>query len=95
MRVGTEPQQVARAGQTELRSVADRLDDAVALVPHDQGWARAFEQERRLLTSVLADGLIALHHIGSTAIPGIVAKPVIDMLAVVSLLGKLCTRCDA
>jgi GrpB-like predicted nucleotidyltransferase (UPF0157 family) len=54
----------------------------IAVVPYDAEWPGRFETERALLESVLAlwlDG--GIHHIGSTAIPGIAAKPIIDMMA--------------
>ena len=55
----------------------------IIVVPHDPAWAGAFEDEAALLRPVFGDNLVAMHHIGSTAIPGIHAKPVIDMLPVV------------
>ena len=52
------------------------------LVPYDPEWPRLFEEERALLERVLAPWLLAgIHHIGSTAIPGVAAKPIIDMMA--------------
>jgi GrpB-like predicted nucleotidyltransferase (UPF0157 family) len=57
-------------------------DQRIALVPYDSAWPRRFEVERALLERVLApwqEG--GIHHVGSTAIPGIAAKPVIDMIA--------------
>jgi GrpB-like predicted nucleotidyltransferase (UPF0157 family) len=56
----------------------------VIVVPHDPRWADAFAAASRELTGALGGNLLAIHHIGSTAIPGIHAKPVIDMLAVVA-----------
>jgi GrpB-like predicted nucleotidyltransferase (UPF0157 family) len=57
-------------------------DTSVVLVAYDAGWPRAFEEERRLLEQVLAPWLEGgIHHVGSTAIPGVSAKPIIDMLA--------------
>ena len=54
----------------------------VAVVPYDADWPRRFAAERRLLERVLAPWLDgSVHHVGSTAIPGIAAKPVIDMVA--------------
>lgn len=54
------------------------------VVPHDPRWAAMFEDERKRLVSALGGVLISVHHIGSTSIPDIYAKPVIDMLAEVS-----------
>ena len=52
------------------------------VVPYDSEWPRRFEKERALLERALAPWLSGgIHHIGSTAIPGIAAKPEIDMMA--------------
>jgi GrpB-like predicted nucleotidyltransferase (UPF0157 family) len=54
----------------------------VDLVPYDPTWLRQFEAEKAALEEVLAPWLVdGVHHVGSTAIPGIRAKPIIDMLA--------------
>ena len=60
----------------------------VRLVPHDRDWAHKGAQEGERLRAA-ASALIFVHHIGSTAIPGIAAKPVIDLLAVASDLDEL------
>jgi GrpB-like predicted nucleotidyltransferase (UPF0157 family) len=53
-----------------------------AVLPYDPEWPHQFALERELLDSVLAPWLVAgVHHIGSTAVPGISGKPVIDMIA--------------
>jgi GrpB-like predicted nucleotidyltransferase (UPF0157 family) len=57
-------------------------DQRIALVPYDPAWPRRFQVERALLEQVLAPWLQGgIHHVGSTAIPGIAAKPIIDMIA--------------
>jgi GrpB-like predicted nucleotidyltransferase (UPF0157 family) len=54
----------------------------VGVVPYDPDWPRQFEEERALLEGVLAPWLQAgVHHVGSTAVPGLSAKPIIDMIA--------------
>src|SRR4051812_37534791 len=53
------------------------------LAPHDPAWSKDFERESADVKVALGDLLITLHHIGSTAIPTTIAKPVIDMLGVV------------
>lgn len=56
--------------------------EPVAVVPYDLVWPARFEAERALLEGVLAPWLEeGIHHVGSTAIPGIAAKPVIDVIA--------------
>lgn len=54
-------------------------------------WASAFAEESARISATLGGVLAAIHHIGSTAIPGIRAKPIIDMLAVVDDLAELDT----
>lgn len=49
--------------------------------PYDANWPLLFEAEAQVLQRILGQALLALHHIGSTAVPGMVAKPVIDILA--------------
>ncbi|MDP2860788.1 MAG: GrpB family protein [bacterium] len=51
----------------------------VKLVPHNPKWSELFEQEKQLLKNTFGDIIIAIEHIGSTAIPGIPTKPIIDM----------------
>jgi GrpB-like predicted nucleotidyltransferase (UPF0157 family) len=53
-----------------------------AVVPYDVEWPRLFGLEREALERVLAPWLgDGVHHVGSTAVPGLAAKPVIDMVA--------------
>jgi GrpB-like predicted nucleotidyltransferase (UPF0157 family) len=57
----------------------------IALVAYDPDWPHRFDTERAQLTRVLAPWLVGpIEHIGSTAIPGLLAKPVIDIMAGVS-----------
>ena len=67
----------------------------VVLVPHEARWAAEFENESTAVCGALGDVLVALHHIGSTAVSGILAKPVIDMLAVVTDVTILDVRSSA
>lgn len=56
--------------------------ERIAIVRYDPEWTRRFEVERALLERVLAPWLEeGIHHVGSTAIPGIASKPIIDMVA--------------
>lgn len=52
----------------------------VEVVPHDPTWQKAFEVESKRVFDALSENVVAVHHIGSTAIPGIYAKPIIDLL---------------
>ena len=52
----------------------------IQVVPHNVAWKSDFETEGNLMVNALGETVVALHHIGSTAIPGIYAKPIIDFL---------------
>jgi GrpB-like predicted nucleotidyltransferase (UPF0157 family) len=52
----------------------------IVLVLHDPHWARAFEDARSAIMEACGGYVLDVHHVGSTAIPGIAAKPVIDIM---------------
>jgi GrpB-like predicted nucleotidyltransferase (UPF0157 family) len=58
----------------------------VIIVEYDASWPKMFAEESARIRSVLGDKLVALEHVGSTAVPGLAAKPIIDMLAGVQSL---------
>lgn len=64
----------------------------VILVPHNLAWASQARQEGERLKAAIGDVILAVHHIGSTAIPGICAKPILDLIPVVRSLADLDTK---
>lgn len=52
----------------------------ITLVPYDPEWPRVFERERERLQQALGDEAAAIHHIGSTSVPGLAAKPIVDII---------------
>jgi GrpB-like predicted nucleotidyltransferase (UPF0157 family) len=58
----------------------------VALAPHSPQWAEAFSEVEKRLLAALPDCGLRLHHIGSTSIAGIQAKPILDIMGVVPSL---------
>jgi len=50
----------------------------MTVVDYDPSWPAAYEAEIERLRAVLGDVIVRAHHIGSTAVPGLAAKPVID-----------------
>jgi GrpB-like predicted nucleotidyltransferase (UPF0157 family) len=61
----------------------------VRLLPHDPQWATAAEAEAARVQQAFGSALVAVHHIGSTAIPGISAKPILDLLGVATTLAAI------
>lgn len=64
----------------------------IHLSPHDPGWATAFEREAAVVKAGLGPVALRIHHIGSTAVPGIFAKPIIDILVEVTDIDAVGTR---
>lgn len=56
---------------------------AIEVVAYSPGWPAVYEAEACRLREVFGPDLVAIHHIGSTAVPGLAAKPIIDILVVV------------
>lgn len=52
----------------------------VVLVPYDGGWPAAFDREERRIRGALGRDALGVHHVGSTSVPGLIAKPVIDVV---------------
>jgi GrpB-like predicted nucleotidyltransferase (UPF0157 family) len=55
----------------------------VQLRPYDPHWVVEFEKEKQKLLDVFGDKIIGIEHVGSTAVPGLPAKPLIDMIAAI------------
>ena len=61
----------------------------VHVEPYNPLWAVRFRHEAVQIQKALGSWVSAIHHIGSTAVPGLAAKPIIDILVVVSDMTKL------
>ncbi|MEV0718158.1 GrpB family protein [Asanoa sp. NPDC050611] len=58
--------------------------DPIIVVPYDDGWPVSFAHERDRVEAALGDLLVGrVEHIGSTSVPGLAAKPIVDMSAVI------------
>ena len=62
---------------------------AIGVVPYDPEWAARFRKEAVSLRSVFEELMEDVHHIGSTAVPGLPAKPIIDLLVEVADIEKV------
>jgi GrpB-like predicted nucleotidyltransferase (UPF0157 family)/predicted acetyltransferase len=58
----------------------------VELHPYDKNWVKLFEHEKEVIQNILGSNCTHIHHIGSTSIPRIYAKSIIDMMPVVKNL---------
>ena len=57
---------------------------SITLADHDPEWARLFAREARRIASTLGERALRLEHVGSTSVPELAAKPIIDILLVVA-----------
>lgn len=58
----------------------------IFIVPYDPSWPDKFADEARLISEIFQSNLVAIHHVGSTSVPDLASKPVIDILLVVKNL---------
>jgi len=61
----------------------------VQLVTHHPKWPEHFSKEQQLLFRILGEKALDISHIGSTSIPGMPAKPILDILAAVKMLSDV------
>lgn len=87
---------------TEQESLTAAIHENVELREYNPAWPGIFHEEQQRLQSLFPDVFLDLQHIGSTAVPGLLAKPVVDLLAGVrsfavarSLNEPLCRCCYA
>ena len=59
------------------------------VVPYGPGWPRRYQVEAKLVRGILGRELMAIRHIGSTAVVGLNAKPIINLLAAVQDIGRV------
>lgn len=64
----------------------------VQLSDYNPAWPKAFEQEKDLLTKTLGIKNLQIEHIGSTSVPGLAAKPIIDMIIAVDSFDEVDTH---
>ena len=67
----------------------------VVVVPYDPQWPRDFEAIRRELAEALGDLALGIEHVGSTSVPGLSAKAIIDIDVVIESYAQFPAICDA
>ncbi len=58
----------------------NKKEHIIEVVPYDPNWPKLFETEAIEIGKVLSDNFVIFHHFGSTSVPGLAAKPTIDIL---------------
>lgn len=62
----------------------EKTKDEKGVVDYNSGWKTKFESEKRRLQDVIGDSAIEIDHIGSTAVEGLSAKPIVDLSVMIS-----------
>lgn len=75
-----------KIGKELKRRIKKALSEKIELVPYDLVWLELYQQEARLLKDKFPEIIKRIEHFGSTAVAGMAAKPIIDMLVEVSSL---------
>ena len=71
------------------------MSSRYSFTEYSDEWPAAFTREAELLTALLGTEVVHVHHIGSTSVPGLAAKPIIDLLPLVRSIAKIDTRTPA
>ncbi len=62
---------------------------SIEIVPYDPRWPAAYEQELKRLNKAIGSHVLRFEHMGSTAVTGLAAKPIVDISAAVKSLGDV------
>jgi GrpB-like predicted nucleotidyltransferase (UPF0157 family) len=73
-----------RADVSDLELVGGPEALRVGLHEYDERWPEIFEQHRRRITDALSPASVGIEHIGSTSVPGLAAKPIVDIVVAVA-----------
>jgi GrpB-like predicted nucleotidyltransferase (UPF0157 family) len=96
---GRRPKQGRAAKPAEERPARERpareryVGGVIVVSDYDPAWPRLFKQESANLRAALGRLVVRIEHMGSTAVPGLPSKPVIDLLVGVSSLAEARARC--
>ena len=74
-------------------SLDDRFDPAVRIVAYDPAWPALAAEEIRAIQAALGDVAVGVEHVGSTAVHGLAAKPIIDLQLSVEAIEELDRYC--
>ena len=82
MRVGTQPEEQSNSRKVNIVGSSTTEDAAIKVVPYSSDWPQLFAAEAIVIQDALHRWLLAdVEHVGSTAVMGLSAKPIIDMMA--------------
>jgi len=68
----------------QIGLIGGREKRDIVIVDYDRRWPEMFESHKSIIAGALAGAALGIEHIGSTSVPGLAAKPIIDLLLVVA-----------
>jgi len=66
-----------------------------SIIPYSPHWARQFKGESKVISGIFANDLVAIEHVGSTSVPDMAGKPLIDILVAVKDIAQVEARIEA
>lgn len=75
-------------GNYDSRGIGLEIN-TVKLVPHSDTWKEAFLKEKENLENILGNKVVQIEHVGSTSIPNMPAKPIIDIVVALDSIGSV------
>ena len=78
-----------------MKPTPGEVDEPISIVDYDALWPALFMNERRRVEAALGDDVKQIEHFGSSAVPGMAGKPIIDLLVGVTDLGIASDRIPA
>jgi GrpB-like predicted nucleotidyltransferase (UPF0157 family) len=61
----------------------------IEVVPYNPDWIRLFKLEAEAIKSILGKEIVSIHHVGSTSVPDMAAKPIIDLMVEVRNIKRI------
>jgi len=77
---------VGKAQLSHLSNTIGKMSLPVKMANYDPNWPKLFEKEKNLILGAIGHVIVRTEHIGSTAVPGLGAKPIVDILVAVNHL---------
>jgi GrpB-like predicted nucleotidyltransferase (UPF0157 family) len=62
-----------------VRTITNRENRSYELTEYDDSWASKYNEYKAMVSGLLGDNMTFIDHVGSTAVPGMLAKPIIDI----------------
>ena len=67
----------------------------ITVLKYDPKWKQDYQDEQKKIEDILKENALVIYHIGSTSVPGLAAKPIIDIMVAVRSLEKVDAAADA